>query len=491
MELQPKRIVIVRMAETLSEELFQLIFCRYPDNEWGCFVRFGIRVTPENLILTLQSIDYPVSGDLDETSWITEIQAQYTSRMLGLTETHPCAVGFVHSHPLSFGTGPSPSDYRMEQYYANLLIPYTSGLPFVSLIFALNEACDLSATGRVFWSGEWYEVEKFIIGNKSVTQYDYIRPNILSEEALKRVQRLASQFSIEAAQALAGATVGIVGASGTGSPCIELLARAGVGRLIIVDPEVFEDSNLERVHGSVLDDITGRTEKVLIAGRHVKAINPDCEVILIHGRIPQSEVVDQLVTCNLVLGCTDLNSARVALSDMALRYLIPTLDVGVVMEGSEGKITGQVVQINRFFPDDPCVYCRKMVDSRLVLQELMSPEEKEQRKAEAKKAEAQGREAAMYWIETPQLNTVGYLTTLAGGMVIGYAIGFLTGRFDLNVNRIELNLSRHGIQVVEMDENFDSDCTCSSHKGLSDQDPSAIMISAPQHWPQPIFLNVE
>jgi len=51
-------------------------------------------------------------------------------------------------------------------------------------------------------------------------------------------------------------------------------------------------------------------------------------------------------------------------------------------------------------------------------------------------------EAGMYWIETPQLNTVGYLTTLAGSLVIGYSIGYLTDRFDMNVNRIELNLSQ-------------------------------------------------
>lgn len=491
MKLQSKRNVIVRMAEPLTEQLFQLIFRRYPYKEWGSFLRFGIRVTTESLILTLQAIDAPISGDLDETSDITEIQAQYTSTMLGLTETHPYAVGFVHSHPLSFGTGPSPSDYRMEQYYANLLIPYKPGLPFISLIFALNEANDLSATGRIFWSGEWYEVEKFIIGNKSVAILNYFKPKALSEEALKRIQRLASQFSIEAAQTLAGATVAIVGASGTGSPCIELLARAGVGKLVIVDPEVFDDSNLERVHGSKFDDIAAGTAKVSIAGRHVKAINPDCEVVLILGRIPQPEVVDQLIACNLILGCTDLHSARVALSDIALRYLTPTIDVGVVMEGFDGRLTGQVIQINRLFPNDPCVYCRKMVNSQVVQQELMSPEEKERRKAEARKAKAEGREAGMYWIDIPQLNTVGYLTTLAGSLAIGYAIGFLTGRFDMNVNRIELNLSRHGIQIVEKDEDFDPDCTCSSHKGVSDLDPYAAMISAPQHWPQPVFLSVE
>lgn len=491
MEQQNNRQVIVRMAEPLSGELFRLIFHRYPHREWGSFVRFGVRVTLDSLILTLKEIDYPVAGDFDETSWITEIQGQYISRMLNLSESHPYAVGFIHSHPLSFETGPSPSDYRMERYFGELLPPYTPDLPFISLIFSSNEAGELSGSGRVLWNGKWHEVSKFIVDNKLISSHDFTKPKFLSEEALKRVQRLASEFSIESADVLAGATVGVVGASGTGSPAIELFARAGIGRLIIVDPETFEDSNLERVHGSHYDDIVARTEKVMIAGRHVKAINPYCEVILIKGRVPQSEVVDQLVTCNFILGCTDLHSARVALSDIALRYLIPTIDIGVVMEGVNGKITGQVVQLNRLFPSDPCVYCRAMVDSKIVEQELLTREEKEQRIAEAQKAKLEGREPGLYWIDTPQLNTVGYLTTLAASMSVAYAIGYMTDRFIMKNNRVELNLSTHGIQVVETDAAFDAKCPCSKNRGAAEQDPLAFFITPPAHWPNATFLSVK
>ncbi len=482
--------IIVRMAAPLSDALFKIIFSRYPNNEWGSFIRMGFHETSNGLILTLTGIDEPTPGDIDPESWITEIQAEYTSRMLHLTETHPFAVGFVHSHPQNFNTGPSPSDYEMEEYYADLLIPYTPGRPFASLIFAISETGKMSATGRVFWRDRWCDVDRFIIENKRVSIYNYKKPSNLSKEALSSVQRLASQFSVESAEDLAGSTVGIVGTSGTGSPCIELLARAGVGKLIMIDPDIFEASNLERVHGSTYGDIGKKIPKVSIAGRHVKAINPDCEIVMIKGRIPQAEIVDELLKCDIVLGCTDLHSARVALSDISLRYLVPVIDVGVIMEGKNGNITGQVVQLNRLFPGDPCVYCRSMIDSKIVTQELMPRAEQARHKQEAERAKKEGRDSKLYWIDTPQLNTVGYLTTLAGSLVVSYTIGYLTGRFKMTANRIELNLSPHGIQLTEVNEICDPECRCDKNCGVADQDCMAITSSAPDHWPKPKFVSI-
>lgn len=377
----------------------------------------------------------------------------------------------------------------MESYYSQLLKAYTSERPFVSLIFGKSSTGQLSATGRIFWKDKWYSVNRFVVENRQVSLRNYEKVSHLSEEALGPIRRLASQFSLEAAEALAGATGGIVGASGAGSPCVELLARAGVGKIIVVDPEVFEDSNLERVHGSAYTDIASKTPKVSIAGRHIKSINPDCEVVLIKGRIPRIEVFNQLLLCDILLGCTDLHSSRVTLSDLSKRFLLPVIDVGVLMEGKEGVITGQVIQVNRLFPTDPCVYCRNMVNSRIVSQELMTPQEVDKYRGEAEKAKEEGRNPQLYWIDVPQLNTVGYLTTMAGGLVVAYVIGYLTNRVEMKSNRVEIALSPHGIKIVERTEGFDVDCRCSNNCGVGDQDVMAIVSSSPEHWPEAEILT--
>lgn len=486
--MRNKPLIIVRISKSDRDTLWNTIFRRYPFQEWGTFLTLGWRETDQGLVLTVRSIEQPVDGDLSLESDIVEIQSQYTRRMLRLSETHPFGIGIVHSHPEDYYTSPSASDYDMESYFADLLKGYTHSRPFTSLIFSQSHG-KFSGTGRVWWKNQWHQVSQFMIEGDAVTIENFKPITRLSKKQISRVARLASVFSLEAAEALAGKTIGIVGLSGTGSPLVEILARAGVGKLILIDPEIFQDSNIERIHGSYDSDIDLNIEKCLIAKRHVLKINPQCEVIAIKGRIPQKVALDQLIFCDLVFGCTDLHSSRVSLTDISLRYLVPIIDMGVLMEGKDGNITGQVIQINRIYPDDPCMYCRGIIDSQIVSQELMPEDEQLSRREEARKAKGEGREPNVYWKELPQLNTVGYLTTFAASLAAGFGIGYCTTRFSMPKNRLEIALSPKGTQIVERDEKSASLCTCSSLKGIADQIPSAIISTIPIHWPQEEILD--
>src|SRR5205823_2998502 len=116
-------------------------------------------------------------------------------------------------------------------------------------------------------------------------------------------------------------------------------------------------------------------------------------------------------------------------SDIAFRYLLPSIDCGVVLEGANGNVTGQVAQFVRLLSADPCVLCRKMIDPIRVTQEMVSEEERARRHAAARAAQDRGEVPDPYWRDQRQLYTVGYLTTMAGALATGYAIGWLTGRF--------------------------------------------------------------
>src|SRR5439155_23885142 len=100
------------------------------------------------------------------------------------------------------------------------------------------------------------------------TRADYGPPSLPAQRE-EVVARLASAFGREAAARLHHSVVAVVGAGGTGSPALEVLARAGVGTLVAVDPDVFEASNLERIHGSEACDLTNAPLKVGIQRRHL------------------------------------------------------------------------------------------------------------------------------------------------------------------------------------------------------------------------------
>ena len=73
----------------------------------------------------------------------------------------------------------------------------------------------------------------------------------------------------------------LIGAGGLGSPASLYLAAAGVGTLGIIDPDVVDDSNLQRqiVHST---ERLGEP-KVDSAKRTIEALNPDVDVVPFRG----------------------------------------------------------------------------------------------------------------------------------------------------------------------------------------------------------------
>lgn len=73
----------------------------------------------------------------------------------------------------------------------------------------------------------------------------------------------------------------------------------------------------------------------------------------------------------MIISRTDQHSSRLAVSDAARRYLVPAIDCGGLIEGTNGWLSGQIIQLATFGPDDPYPVCRGMIDLNRVKQELM------------------------------------------------------------------------------------------------------------------------
>lgn len=71
---------------------------------------------------------------------------------------------------------------------------------------------------------------------------------------------------------LAGMTVAVVGASGTGSLVCELLARAGCKRILLIDHDVVKVVNLNRILHATMDDAKHLRPKVVVLKRAIEAL---------------------------------------------------------------------------------------------------------------------------------------------------------------------------------------------------------------------------
>ena len=148
---------------------------------------------------------------------------------------------------------------------------------------------------------------------------------------------------------LKAATVAIVGAGGIGSPAIQYLAAAGVGRLILIDDDTVDLSNLQRQ--TLFADVDVGAPKVAAAGLAAARINPHVAVELRAKRLTTENAADLIAGADVVLDGTDSFATRLAVADAAQRLRIPLVSSAV------GQFEGQLGVFRGWEADKPCYRC--------------------------------------------------------------------------------------------------------------------------------------
>lgn len=111
---------------------------------------------------------------------------------------------------------------------------------------------------------------------------------------------------------LASAHVLVAGLGGVGSYCAEALARAGVGRLTLIDHDVVAASNINRQLPALLSTV-GQSKAELMAAR-IRDINPDCELTALREFLVPETVADVVPgDADFVVDCIDSLNCKVAL----------------------------------------------------------------------------------------------------------------------------------------------------------------------------------
>lgn len=486
--VEDNRYSLVRTRASDLAQLEKHLYQRYPNREWGTFFEFGFRRTAWGLALAYVKGLWPQPGDMDRQVGLTRFLDQYSRRAFHHAAASPLAIGVVHSHPEGCGTLPSTIDDDMDSYFAREFGAYSNGKPYCSLVLQRNLLTGFSFTGRVYDRGEWFPVEKLLSVGETIELFhsEASEPQSVSEAVVDATHaRLISLFGLTSAVRLRNSTLGVIGCSGSGSPAAHVLARAGAGNFVLVDPQRFEDSNLERQHGSSWEhvELDSKPYKVEIVATLIRAINPNANITALAGNILHDNVLDEVLRCDLLLGCTDTQHARAQLSDLAQHYLLPSLDMGLLMEGEHGKITSQVCDLTTYSPNLPCAFCAGRIDGIELSNELMSEEERNIRRIHAQRAAERGDEPDQYWRGSPrQLHTVGYATSMLGALGAGYAEGMLTGSFHLPHSWFQFQIGAERLGVVAPARQRVPDCMCGKYLGWADAAAPYRNVSRPDHW---------
>jgi molybdopterin/thiamine biosynthesis adenylyltransferase len=170
---------------------------------------------------------------------------------------------------------------------------------------------------------------------------------------------------------LAGSTVGVVGLGGGGSHVVQQLAHAGVGKLVLVDHDTIEPSNLSRLVGAGPADV-GRP-KTEVLKRLVLTINPFAVVDVIAERFPSSGGIGKLREVDALVCCVDTLTARIELQKFGWRYLVPLLDIGIGTQlagfGDPRRAVAVAGHVHLYLPGGPCMWCSGLVSRDKLLAE--------------------------------------------------------------------------------------------------------------------------
>ena len=173
----------------------------------------------------------------------------------------------------------------------------------------------------------------------------------MDDELLLRYSRqiLLPEVDINGQNKLARSHVVIMGLGGLGSPIAMYLAAAGVGQITLVDHDVVELSNLQRLIIHSTEDL-GR-KKVKSAGNQIHSLNPNTKVNLVNEKLDESGFDSLFPNVDAIVDATDNFESRFQINHFSVKHSIP------LISGAAIRFEGQVSVFQAIKGVSPCYRC--------------------------------------------------------------------------------------------------------------------------------------
>jgi molybdopterin-synthase adenylyltransferase len=157
-----------------------------------------------------------------------------------------------------------------------------------------------------------------------------------------RYLRNMETISLEEQIELSRSRVAVIGAGGLGGNVVLLLARLGIGQLVVVDYDVFDETNLNRQALSHVNSL-GKS-KSGEAVELVRSVNSGVHVLSYQKKLDSSNASEILTGSDVVVDALDNIPDRFVLERVCKKLRIPLV---------HGALAGFEGQIMTIFPDDP------------------------------------------------------------------------------------------------------------------------------------------
>lgn len=160
--------------------------------------------------------------------------------------------------------------------------------------------------------------------------------HVSSEDKLPRYARqvILPEIGIEGQLRLGASKISVVGCGATGTNISNLLARAGIGNLNIIDRDFVELTNLQRQ--IIFDEDDLHVPKALAIVKKLKTINSDVNIKPVVKDLNSTNAEDILRSSDLILDGTDNMETRFLINDVCVKLGVPWIYCGAV--GTYGMV---------------------------------------------------------------------------------------------------------------------------------------------------------
>lgn len=294
-------------------------------------------------------------------------QPQYLVRAMSEAAAAGAGLALMHSHPLGRGWQlMSRDDIFAERGNAPAIFGATS-LPFVGLTLAGNGAWSArfwERTAPKTYTGKRAGTVR-VLGNELKMHYNPITLPV--PDSTDAQIRTISAWGKECQADLARLRVGVVGTGSVGGFVAETLARTGVEDIVLIDYDIIEKYNLDRLNFATRDDVGDVKVDVLSRYLQCRTTAAKSNIETVQGAIYEEEVFRKALDCDLIFSCVDRPWGRHVLNFIAYAHLIPVVDGGIAVRTNKlGKISAADWKAHVVTHGRQCLECIGQYDSGLV-----------------------------------------------------------------------------------------------------------------------------
>lgn len=337
--------------------------CAFSDSkEWGAWVECSINniecdpwTQKPRLELLVQNVVPLTEDDVVSASenHLTVKTARFV-KMLGIASSKGRVLGFLHGHP----SGQQSFSEHDDENERNLWQAATNRQGSSALLASLLMLPDGSISSRTWYSRETPLMARLRV-NGAACELHGAMP--LSGEQEQRLDRQSRVFGYNSNTILANLKIAVVGAGGTGSATLMMLARAGVIQLASIDPDIFESSNLHRNHLASATHVG--QYKAVVAAKEVNRLGLGTQCISMTNSISDNACQDLLKASDVILCATDDHAGRIYLNRFAYCYETLVIDMGLgICLSSDGVVQDMTARVTSLYPGASCLLCRNVVN---------------------------------------------------------------------------------------------------------------------------------